>query len=342
MREHEILNAFASAGIRLGIDRFQSFIEYIGNPTQFFPVIHVAGTNGKGSVVRILESVLTQAGYRVGTYTSPHLQHINERITINTQPIDDNELDRLLRDCFEKSSVWSESELGFKDDIPLTYFELLTAVSFIYFAQQKVEVAIVEVGLGGRFDATNIVTPLVSIIASIGLDHTELLGSNESSIAMEKAGIIKQNRSVVTGYLSNEAMRTIRMIAMERSAALYSLGQEISLHDQSEDFEVVFQGETYTNLSIPLLGSHQPENAAISVAALSLIHEFFPVSQSALRAGLQNVAYPGRMEWLGEDILIDCAHNEAGAIRLADYLRKLPRDRPRTMIFGASQGKDFR
>ena len=342
MREHEILNEIASAGIRLGIDRFQSFIEFLGNPTQCFSVIHVAGTNGKGSIVKMLGSVLFEAGYRVGTYTSPHLQHINERISINKQPVSDSDLDRLLRFCYQKSKEWAEEELGLTDTIPITYFELLTAAGFLHFAQSKVEIVIVEVGLGGRLDATNIVSPLLSVISSIGLDHTELLGFEESSIAMEKAGIIKANRSVVTGRLSNEALRSIRMIAMERNAALYSLGSDITLHGHEEMFSVAFLNQTYDSLQISMLGSHQQENAAVVVASLSLVHEFFPVSDDALRKGLLEARHPGRMEWLGENILTDCAHNEAGAARLSDYLRLIPRDIPRTLILGASKGKDIR
>ena len=149
MRFHPILHQASKAGMRLGIDRFHSFISYVGNPIAHFPVIHVAGTNGKGSIVRMLESCLHQAGYRVGAYTSPHLQHINERIQVGKDPIPDHDLDLLLSTLYEKAQKWISTELHMQDDIPLTHFELLTAVALQYFSHEKVDIAIVEVGLAG-------------------------------------------------------------------------------------------------------------------------------------------------------------------------------------------------
>ena len=342
MRFHPILQQASEAGMRLGIDRFHSYISYVGNPIAHFPVIHVAGTNGKGSIVRMLESCLHQAGYRVGAYTSPHLQEINERIQVGKQNIPDAELDFLLRDLYKKAQAWMSTEYQIQDEIPLTHFELLTAAALQYFSNEKVDIAIIEVGLGGRHDATNILVPQLSIIASISQDHTELLGTDDASIAAEKAGIIKDNVPVLAGALSQEALRTIRMVAQEKSAALYSLGNEIRVSSSQEGVDVQFLERIHSKYPVPLLGSHQHENVAIAICALQILSEYFPISQEDKREGLSQVHYPGRMQWVDKDVLVDCAHNEAGARMLGAYLMGLPADKKRILVFGVSQEKDVR
>ena len=342
MRSHPILQQTSKAGIRLGIDRFSSYISYIGNPIAHFPVIHVAGTNGKGSIVRMLESCLHQAGYRVGAYTSPHLQHVNERIRVGNEAIDDEKLDILLCEQYKKAQEWMSQELQILDEVPLTHFEILTAVALQHFSNEKVDVAIIEVGLGGRFDATNILTPLISIISSISLDHTELLGHDEASIASEKAGIIKENIPVVAGALSPEALRTVRLVAQDNSSALYSIGNEIRIHSREGAVQVQFLEDIDTSYPVPLLGTHQHNNVAIAVCTLRLISGFFPVKKEDVFSGLEQVHYPGRLQWIDENVLIDCAHNEAGARMLGAYVMSLPKDKPSALVFGASQEKDIR
>jgi dihydrofolate synthase/folylpolyglutamate synthase len=342
MKSHPILHEVSKAGIRLGIDRFHSFIEYIGNPLTHYPVIHVAGTNGKGSIVRMLESCLHHAGYRVGSYTSPHLQQVNERIQVGNEMISDARLGLLLEDLSNKSKQWSLSELQIDNEISLTHFEILTVAAMQYFSDEKVDIAIIEVGLGGRYDATNIVSPLVSIISSISRDHTELLGSDDASIAAEKAGIIKENTPVVAGMLSSDALRSIRTIAHERFAALYILGVDIRINDQEEGLDIQFLDQMHLGLPVPLLGSHQSENLALAVCALQLVAHYFPISESELKEGLQKVQYPGRIDWVDENILVDCAHNEAGARVLGEYLMGLKDERRRSLVIGISQEKDIR
>lgn len=342
MRTHPILQQTSKAGIRLGIDRFSSFISYIGNPIAHFPVIHVAGTNGKGSIVRMLESCLHEAGYRVGAYTSPHLQHVNERICVGNSPISDEDLDQLLNEQYEKAQEWMSQELHILDEVPLTHFEMLTAVALQHFSNEKVDIAVVEVGLGGRFDATNILTPLVCIIASISRDHTELLGHDDASIASEKAGIIKENVPVVAGALSPEALRTVRLVAQDNSSALHSIGNEIRVHPRESGVQVQFLEDVDSTYPVPLLGMHQHDNVAIAVCALKLISGFFPVTRDDVFSGLEKVRYPGRLQWIDTNVLIDCAHNEAGARMLGAYVMGLPEDRPKVLVFGASREKDIR
>ena len=342
MKHHPTLTMVSSAGMRLGIDRFMSFIQYLGNPIAHFPMIHVAGTNGKGSVVRILESCLSHGGYRVGSYISPHLEDINERICVGQKMISDEELGPLIEYCHSAAKTWSNEVLGIKEDIPLTHFELLTACAFVYFSREKVDLAIIEVGLGGRYDATNIIQPLVGVIASISLDHMDILGSDEASIAAEKSGIIKENLPMVVGNVSQEALRTIRSIALEKSSALYVLGSNINIHSSDLGIEVRVVDRNYPDCCVQLLGGHQAENVAISIAALQVIENYFPVPLTTIQKALRNIVYPGRMEWLQDNVLIDCAHNEAGAKQLGSYLMSLEHEKERILVFGLSRDKDLR
>ena len=342
MRKHPILEDISKAGIRLGIDRFLSFIKFLGNPLTHFPVIHVAGTNGKGSIVRMLESCLNSSNYRVGAYISPHLIHINERIRVGNTPISDQELSSLLEDTYEQAKEWGRISLQLEDDIPITHFELLTATAFRYFSEQKVDIAIVEVGLGGRYDATNIVSPIVSVIASISRDHMELLGFSEASIAAEKAGIIKDRVPVVVGSVRPEALRSIRAIAHERSSAMYVLGDDIRVRSSSDGIDISFLDHVYNNFPIPLLGSHQIDNMALAITVLQLIKTYFPMAKEHMIGGLKNLQYQGRLEWITENVLVDCAHNEAGARQLGSFLMNMKRDIPKNLVIGVSQEKDFR
>ncbi|MAA80444.1 MAG: hypothetical protein CL916_14405 [Deltaproteobacteria bacterium] len=290
----------------------------------------------------MLESCLHQAGYRVGAYTSPHLQHVNERICVGNAPISDEKLDILLIEQYKKAQEWMSKELQILDEVPLTHFEILTAVALQYFSNEKVDIAIVEVGLGGRFDATNILTPLISIISSISLDHTELLGHDDASIAAEKAGIIKENIPVIAGSLSPEALRTIRLVAQEQSSALYTLGKEIRVHPAGDRVQIQFLEDSERSYPVPLLGSHQYENVSIAVCTLQLIERYFPVAQTDIVHGLEKVRYPGRLQWIDSNVLVDCAHNEAGARMLGAYLMSVQDERPKVLVFGASREKDIR
>jgi dihydrofolate synthase/folylpolyglutamate synthase len=189
MTEHPLLAALARAGMKMGLARMRSYLEWLGDPHLQYPVIHIAGTNGKGSVCRMVGAILQEQGFKVGITTSPHLQEVNERVRIGTTPISDSELDSLLRRMDTVRRAWASAVVGPTEAFPLTYFEFSTAAAFQHFADQKVDVAVVEVGMGGRLDASNVCAPLATAIVSVGLDHTEQLGPDHGSIAAEKAGI---------------------------------------------------------------------------------------------------------------------------------------------------------
>jgi dihydrofolate synthase/folylpolyglutamate synthase len=345
MRNHPVLSELARFGVRMGLDRMQDFLSHLGSPHRAVPVIHVAGTNGKGSTVRILGSVLRQAGYRVGEYTSPHLQHVNERIRIDGSPISDANLLGLLDELAAARLDWANGlDEGLQAERVLTYFELMTAAAFVAFSQAKLDVVVVEVGLGGRLDATNVVDPLMTIITSIGIDHTAQLGLDLGSIASEKAGIIKPGVPVVLGHVPQEAGRVIRAIAHERGSLLVRAEEDFMVSGARDgSFSWSHCGRVEHGLSVGIPGDHQMLNAGLALTALAMLADRFPVLDWAdVVAGLTAATHPGRLERLEPDLLVDCAHNVDGASTLAEYLRGLPRDSERTLLLGASGDKDAR
>ena len=344
MTEHPLLSRLSRFGVRLGLERMRSFLHFLGDPHLRCPVVHVAGTNGKGSVVRMVAHILGHAGYRVATTISPHLQAVNERITVGGEDIADADLTALLNELSEARTAWAEAnpELGVDPDAALTYFELVTAAFFLHTARSGADVAVVEVGMGGRLDATNVVSPLVSVITSISLDHTEQLGDDIASIAAEKAGIIKPGAPVVVGPLAPAALSVIRAIAHERGALLLRPEAEYRVNPRGSTFSWSCGERSLTGLSVALAGDHQIENAGVALTAVATLAEVLPVSDEAMRQGLLTVRHPGRLERLAPNLLVDCAHNPDGAWRLAAYLRTLPWDQPRTLLFGMSGDKDTR
>ena len=345
MNTHPVLSDLARFGVRMGLSRMRSFLEHLGDPLARMKVIHVAGTNGKGSVVRMLGAMLREGGYRVGEFTSPHLQRINERITISGAEIDDHTLDDLLNELASARLRWAAEELQgeVSGDHALTYFEMITAAALLHMARCRVDVAILEVGLGGRLDATNLVDPLACAVVSVGLDHVEQLGPDLASIASEKSGIIKAGRPVSVGPMPLDALRVVRLIARERGAPLQEAGEHYrTIRSDSGRFTWVGGENTLKDLPLALPGEHQVDNAGVAISVLAQLQATLPLSPAAIRAGLARAAHPGRLEWLREDLLIDCAHNSEGAASLATYLRALPRDRSRTLLLGASADKDVR
>lgn len=343
MNRHPILSTLAREGVRLGISRLKAFLEFLNPHILEQPCIHVAGTNGKGSVCRLLEAMLHEEGYEVGLFTSPHLQNINERVRIGYQDISDDELNRLLQSTQKKAVEWAQ-EYDIPSENPLTYFEMMTAVALIAFWEAKVDVAILEVGLGGRLDATNIVSPLATAIVSIDYDHMDILGPDLASIASEKAGIIKKSTPVILGSIPQEAFRAIRLIADSQGAPIFTLQEEFFVKIFPEGtFSWQGLGASYLSLQLQLNGEHQIHNAAVALALLTSIHDRLAISTAAIRAGLQKASNPGRLEWLNPSLLLDCAHNPAGAARLAQYLQDLDRrGRNLTLVLGASNDKDIR
>jgi dihydrofolate synthase/folylpolyglutamate synthase len=306
-------------GIKPGLSLTIALLGALGDPHQAFRVVHVGGTNGKGSTAAMVASVLAAQGYRVGLYTSPHLVDFTERIRINGAPISPERVGELTEAIRHAA--------GTRLMEPPTFFEATTALAFLHFAEQGVQYAVVEVGMGGRFDATNVLTPLVSVITTIGLDHQEYLGDTPEAIAREKAGIVKRGVPVVTGRLGAGPLRVIRAAASDRLAPCLSLGEDFDILGETPQ-RFAYRGvwRAYDGLSCPLAGRHQLDNAACALAALELADERgATVGEGAIRDGIRTVRWPGRLELAGRkpDLLLDGAHNPQAAEALAAYLTAL-------------------
>ena len=329
--------------IDLKLVRVLEFMKKIGHPERRIPpVLHIAGTNGKGSTVANLKSMLEAHGKTVHTYTSPHLVHFNERITIAGKPIDD----ALLTDVLQE--VISASE-----DFPITWFESTTAAAFLAFSRIPADILLLETGLGGRLDATNIIDqPLLTAITPISMDHEQFLGSTIHQIATEKAGIIKQSRPCVVAKQSPEALQAIEQAARSLHAPLYRHAHE--WHSTSQDGQLTYHSQTLQCNSITpaLTGSHQLDNAAFAIACMdALAHTgFLTLSCDAIRHGLAHATWPARLQHLNQGILanlmpegsnlwLDGGHNTGAAIVLADWLRSRPSKRTH-IILGMMNGRD--
>lgn len=340
---------------KFNLNRMVKFMSLLGNPHRSYPVVHVAGSKGKGSTSALITSALIESGYKVGFYTSPHLHDFCERIQINHQAVSHEEFNTLV-DQLRPNIAKVEG---------ISTFELSTAMAFLYFEQQQVDFAVIEVGLGGRLDATNVVSPLVSVITSLSLDHVAVLGGTLSKIAMEKGGIIKHGRPVVVAPQKDEAKNILNEIAAERKAELIQVGRDYLYAAQShtlvgqtffvwprEDQALV---DTYINsggredwepirLHIPLLGFHQVQNAATAYAALQVIKSTgIRIPQDKIAVGFMNVKWAGRFEILSQKpvIVVDSAHNRESALRLRHTLDDYFPGLPVVLIFGASEDKDI-
>ncbi len=342
MIDHPILAGLSQAGMRMGLPRMRAFMAWLGNPHLSYPTIHVGGTNGKGSVCRMVGAMLEAQGYKVGITTSPHLQEVNERIRIGATPISDQAFARLAERIDTERQAWAAKELPPDERYPLTYFEFLVAAAFLHFAEERVDVAVIEVGMGGRLDATNVVAPLVTSIVTVGLDHTEHLGPDQASIAGEKAGILKPGVPVVLGPLGHEAMAVIRSVAVERGSPISVFGDDFHATGSPGGFDYRGDGVVREGLKIALEGDHQVVNAAVALRIVDQLPKTLAVGEPAVRQGLASARNKGRLEWLAPDLLVDGAHNPDGATVLANYLARLPRDRKRTLLLGAGTDKDVR
>jgi dihydrofolate synthase / folylpolyglutamate synthase len=322
--------------IDLRLDRMDQALALFEHPERQFPSFHIAGTNGKGSTAAMLHRMLSCAGYRTALYTSPHLVSFSERIRIGDEEISQHEVVALAEELQERASAV---------DIALTFFEFVTVMAFVYFARRQVDVAVVEVGLGGRLDATNLVRPLVSLITTISKDHEAYLGSDLVSIAREKGGIIKRHVPVVCGNLPEKARQTIEQIALSQSAPLYNLKQNF-VFSLKTGGSFDYKGVTWhlKDLSVALHGRHQRVNAAVALCALEVAAREFPVAQDAVREGLRTVAWPGRFEVLGSKptVILDGAHNGEGVRALVQEMRDFRGDRKLKMLFAAMEDKDWR
>jgi dihydrofolate synthase / folylpolyglutamate synthase len=336
--DYSLAHVSALSQAKFDLGRMAALMDLLGNPHRQYPVIHVAGTKGKGSTAALIASCLQTAGYRVGLFTSPHLQEYTERIQVNGKPISPEAFVELVD--FIKPYVAQVEQI--------TTFEITTALGLLYFAREIVNAAVVEVGLGGRLDATNIVDPLVAVITSLSMDHMAVLGDTLPKIAAEKAGIIKPGRPVVLAPQREEARQVIVETATERASQLVEVGQAFHFAPEShsldgQTFSVWKENETPARLTIPLLGLHQVENAATAYTALQVAGTLgLSVSDADIRRGFENVSWPGRFEVLRREppLVVDSAHNRDSALRLRQTLDDYFPGRPLVLIFGASEDKD--
>jgi dihydrofolate synthase / folylpolyglutamate synthase len=320
--------------MHFGLAAISELLSRLGNPQNSYKTILIAGTNGKGSTAAMTASILCRAGYKVGLYTSPHLVDVRERIVVNGKKISLKEFNQTIADVKNKKKQ------------PVTYFEFLTAVAFVYFQRQKVDIAVLEVGLGGRLDATNVCKPLISVITNIALDHTDYLGNTLESIACEKAGIIKQNGVCITAAKQNKVLVVLKNVCLRRRAKLYCLGRDIKIKKQKDGF-FTYQGlnRNLKNLTIPLQGEYQLSNAALALAVIELCEENgYTVDNAAIHTGLKNTHWEARLEVLQKDplFLLDGAHNPAGIDVLCRSLINDFSYRRLILIFGALADKDYR
>ena len=326
-------------GAKFGLENTFKLAALAGNPQAKLRFIHVAGTNGKGSTCAMLESIYRAAGLRVGLFTSPHLVSFRERIQVNRRLISETEVTRLAEELRAVQNVAGEAPAKGRRDACPTFFEFVTVMALRFFADQECDLVIWETGLGGRLDATNIVTPLASVITNIAFDHQQWLGDTLEAIAAEKAGIIKPGVPVITATDAPEAMAVIKRIAEERHAPFATVAAGVNPPPDSGISAALAA-------VLPLGGEHQKVNAALGVATVEILQPQIPVSEEAVRAGLASVIWPGRLQLIQrtdrQAILLDGAHNEAGAAALRAALEKdFAGVRP-VIIFGALADKKWR
>ena len=339
--------------IKLGLEAMRRFLDQVGSPEQGLRCVHVAGTNGKGSVSATLVAILGRAGYQAGLYTSPHLSDVRERFRLGDRYID--------RETFARLATRIRKVLGPEQ---ITFFEFCTALALLWFAERQVDVVVLETGMGGRLDATNVVTPLVSIITSISMDHEAYLGNNLTEVAGEKAGIIKAGVPVISSATVPEAAAVVEQTCRERGAALYRLGRDFDYHDDP-DGRWTWKGlapplqRTIPGLRCALRGGYQRQNSSVAIAAALLLGQFgYPLEPAAITAGVAAVSWPGRMEYFQADIvpepgelggagpdkrwyLLDGAHNPDGVQRLVEALVAEFGDRRLVCVWGAMGDKDL-
>lgn len=321
--------------IDLRLDRMQSALALFDHPENQFRSLHIAGTNGKGSTAAMLHSILSLAGYRTALYTSPHLVSFTERMRIGDQEISREEVVSLANEIRRRTGAAG---------VALTFFEFITVMAFVYFARSRVDVAVVEVGLGGRLDATNLITPLVSVITTISKDHEAYLGPDEISIGREKGGIIKPGVPVVCGKVSHEVSDLLAAIARERHAPAYFLDRDFSFSLKNDGcFDYTGIKQYFSELNVALRGRHQRGNAALVLAALELAQESLPVNDAVIRHGLKTVHWAGRLEVMLEEplVMLDGAHNPEGVRALVDELSAVRKRRRIKLLFATMADKDW-
>jgi dihydrofolate synthase/folylpolyglutamate synthase len=322
--------------VKPGLERIQALLERVGNPHERLQAVHIGGTNGKGSVAVMIASVLQRAGYRVGLYTSPHLISYCERIQINGAPIAEDEFAHIADELMPIADAMADKP---------TQFEFMTAMAFLYFLRQKIDIAVIEVGLGGRFDATNVITPMVGVLTNVELDHTDLLGETLEQIAWEKAGIAKRGVPLVTGERKPNALEVIARECAAVGAPLIPARQRARRTDftwEYQEFEVWGEGK----VRMKLLGGYQRENLNVALEALEVLRQSLEIPHEALVRGLEQASWPGRFEVVQREpyIILDGAHNPHAARALREDVRRY-RERyalhKSALLFGVLRDKAY-
>jgi len=332
------LDGLGFFGWQLGLERIEKLCEYFGQPQLKYPTVHIAGTNGKGSTAAMLAAIGKAAGLRTGLYTSPHLVQLNERIQIDGAPVSFQEIEEALKSC-----------RGLIEKMQATYFEALTVIAFQIFAQRKIELAIIETGLGGRLDATNVVQPEASVITTIGLEHQKYLGRTLAAIAREKAGIIKKNVACVSGVRQEAARQPIRQRCRQLHAPLYELSEHADIKNISAlpnglQFSLASSSFNINLIEVTcaLAGRHQANNAALAILAVGRLREKnFLIDDAAIRRGLQTAYWPARLQVLQTQpaIIVDAAHNADGMRVLARNLQESFKFRRLLVVMGLLEDK---
>lgn len=315
------------------MEKIEYALELLGNPQFAVPVIHIAGTNGKGSTIAFLRQLFQTHGLRVGSFVSPHMVSVHDRICINSQPISDHDFQHYLQKVYDL-----EQEVAARYE-PFRYFEVMVLIMFLYFKDQQPDLALVEVGIGGLLDTTNVVAPALSVITSIGMDHQDLLGSTLREIAEQKAGIIKENVPVVLGPLSPETTVICRQIAQDKQASVYQFGQEFTYKaGQFSNADI-----DLSELVLGLAGHHQEENAAVALQTFLLYMTNIQkdIQPQLIQQALAQTSWPGRLELVAQEpkIYLDGAHNVPAIERLVEFIQV--QDEPVTILFSALRRKDF-
>ena len=313
------IHSFKGNGRRPQLERMRWLLKQAGNPQTHFPTVHIVGTNGKGSTTSYLQNILTKSGYQVGTFTSPYITRFNERISINGTEIPDKDLISLV----EKAQVLLDDlEEHTAFDRP-TEFELVTLLMFLYFDLKQVDMAIIEAGIGGRLDSTNVLSPELVICTSIGFDHTETLGNSLLDIANHKAGVMRENTPILLGRVSTEVEHFFNQKSHDLQAPLAIIDREIQLLPKdNQTIQVSYDHWESPNLKLPMLGQHQENNAGLAVTAAHLLAQTFSkITDKSIQEGIEETHWPGRSEWIGNNIYLDGAHNPQGIASLKQVLK---------------------